>query len=125
MTKRILVVDDEPAVTRMVKLNLERNGDFIVRTENRGSQALAAARDFHPDVILLDVMMPDMGGEEVATQLQEDQALSQTKIIFMTAIVTQEETEETDHNIGGQVFLAKPAKTEEIIKMINVVLAQE
>ena len=76
MTKRILVVDDEPAVTRMVKLNLERTGDFIVKTENQGSQAVAAAREFQPDVTLLDVMMPDMGGEEVATLLQEDETLS-------------------------------------------------
>lgn len=123
MTKRILVVDDEPAVTRMVKLNLERTGDFIVKTENQGSQAVAAAREFQPDVILLDVMMPDMGGEEVATRLQEDETLSRIKIIFMTAIVTHEETDATDHNIGGQVFLAKPARTDEIIEMIGKVLS--
>jgi len=123
MTKRILLVDDEPAITRMAKLNLERTGKYVVQTENHGSQAIAAARAFKPDLILLDVMMPDMGGEEVATLIQEDPALSHIKIIFMTAIVTHEETDATNHAIGGQVFLAKPAKTEEIIEMIEKVLA--
>ena len=59
MKKRILVVDDEPAITRMVKLNLERTKKYEVRTENQGSKAIEAARDFEPHLIFLDVMMPD------------------------------------------------------------------
>ncbi len=123
MIKRILVVDDEVAITRMVKLNLERTGDYVVHTENHGSKAVEAARSFHPDVILLDVMMPDMEGSEVAARLQDDEALSQIKVIFMTAIVTHEEADSSNHAIGGQLFIAKPAKTDEIIEMIERVLA--
>lgn len=122
MKRRILVVDDEPALTRMVKLNLERTGDFEVRTENMGSRALQAAREFKPDLIFLDVMMPDMGGDEVATQLKEDPELSQTRFVFMTAIVTKEETGATGSSIGGNVFLAKPVKTDELIATIDRVL---
>lgn len=122
MKRRILVVDDEPALTRMVKLNLERTGGFEVRTENMGSRALQAAREFKPDLIFLDVMMPDMGGDEVATQLKEDPELSQTKFVFMTAIVTKEETGTTGSSIGGNVFLAKPVKTDELIATIDRVL---
>ena len=124
MKKRILVVDDEPALTRMVKLNLERTGDYEVRTENQGSMALEAAREFKPDLILLDVMMPDMSGDEVSAQMKEDEELSKIKYIFMTAIVTKDETETMGSNIGGNEFLAKPVKTDELIATIERVLGE-
>jgi CheY-like chemotaxis protein len=123
MKKRILVVDDEAALTRMVKLNLEQTGDYEVRTENQGSKAVAAAREFKPDLIMLDVMMPDMTGDEVAAELREDPQLEHIKQIFMTAIVTKEETGETGGEIGGNVFLAKPVKTEDLIAAIEKRLA--
>jgi CheY-like chemotaxis protein len=123
MKKRILVVDDEAALTRMVKLNLEQTGDYEVRTENQGSKAIAAAREFKPDLIMLDVMMPDMTGDEVAAELREDPQLEHIKQIFMTAIVTKEETGETGGEIGGNVFLAKPVKTEDLIAAIEKRLA--
>jgi CheY-like chemotaxis protein len=123
MKKRILVVDDEAALTRMVKLNLEQTGNYEVRTENQGSKAVAAAREFKPDLIMLDVMMPDMTGDEVAAELREDPQLEHIKQIFMTAIVTKEETGETGGEIGGNVFLAKPVKTEDLIAAIEKRLA--
>ncbi len=124
MKKRILVVDDEPALTRMVKLNLERTGNYEVRTENQGSMAVQAAREFKPDLIFLDVMMPDMSGDEVSAQLKEDEELSQIKFIFMTAIVTKDETESMGSNIGGNEFLAKPVKTDELLATIERVLGE-
>jgi DNA-binding response OmpR family regulator len=124
MKKRILVVDDEPALTRMVKLNLERTGNYEVRTENQGGMAVQAAREFKPDLIFLDVMMPDMSGDEVSAQLREDEELSNIKYIFMTAIVTKDETETMGSNIGGNEFLAKPVKTDELIATIERVLGE-
>jgi len=119
MKKRILLVDDEPALTRMVKLNLERTGDYEVRTENQGTKAIAAAREFRPDLIFLDVMMPDMGGDEISAQLKEDPELSKIKFVFMTAIVTKDETDAMGREIGGNEFLAKPVKTQELIEVIE------
>ena len=124
MKKRILVVDDEPALTRIVKLNLERTGNYEVRTENQGSKAVQAAREFKPDLIFLDVMMPDMTGDEISAQLKEDEELSQIKFIFMTAIVTKDETENMGTNIGGNEFLAKPVKTDELLATIERVLGE-
>ena len=124
MKKRILVVDDEPALTRIVKLNLERTGNYEVRTENQGSKAVQAAREFKPDLIFLDVMMPDMSGDEISAQLKEDEELSQIKFIFMTAIVTRDETENMGTNIGGNEFLAKPVKTDELLATIERVLGE-
>lgn len=122
MKKRILVVDDEPALTRMVKLVLEKSGNYEVRTENQGTMAIPAAREFKPDLIFLDVMMPDMGGDEVSTLLKEDEALSKIPFIFMTAIVTPDEVEETGSNIGGNLFLAKPVKPDQLLATIEATL---
>ena len=124
MKKRILVVDDEVALTRMVKLNLEQTGNYEVRTENQGSMAISAAREFKPDLIMLDVMMPDMTGDEVAAQLKGDPELEHIKYIFMTAIVTKDETGATGSTIGGNVFLAKPVKTGELVAAIERMLAE-
>jgi len=120
--KRILVVDDEVALTRMVKLNLERTGNYEVRTENQGPMAIPAALEFNPDLMLLDVMMPGMTGDEIAAQLKEDPALSHIKFIFVTAIITKGETDSLGANIGGNVFLAKPIKAHELISTIEQVL---
>jgi DNA-binding response OmpR family regulator len=119
MTKKILVVDDEPALTRMLQLNLERTGRYLVRTENRGAAALQAAREFRPDLVLLDVMMPDMPGDEVATALDEDPLLRGTPYIFLTAIVTREETDGSGGDIGGKQFLAKPVRLQEVLDTLE------
>ena len=124
MKKRILMVDDEAALTRMVKLNLERTGNYEVRTENEGVMAIQAAREFKPDLILLDVMMPGLTGDEIAAQLNEDPELSHIKYIFVTAIITKEEAGGTGTRIGGNVFLAKPVKAEELISTIERMLAE-
>ena len=122
MKKRILVVDDEKALTRIIKLNLERTGNYEVRTENMGSMAIPAAKEFKPDLIFLDVMMPDMGGEDVVALLKEDSALSKIALVFLTAIVTKEETHSIETDIGGNLFLAKPVNTKELIATIERVL---
>ncbi len=124
MIKKILVVDDEVVLTKMVKMNLERTGKYQVRTENEGSKALQAAREFKPDLIIMDVMMPDMNGDEAIAEIREDPNLSTTPYVFMTAIVTRAETEDMGTNIGGNEFLAKPVKTEELIETIERILKQ-
>ncbi|HTQ51178.1 MAG TPA: response regulator [Candidatus Acidoferrales bacterium] len=117
--KKILVVDDEVALTRTLKRNLEATERFVVRTENSSAAALAAAREFQPDLILLDVMMPGVDGGEVAAQLKEDKQLCQTPIVFLSAIVKKDETAPTGSNIGGATFLAKPVKLEDLITCIE------
>jgi len=117
--KRILVVDDEASLTRMLKRNLESTGRYEVHTENSGAAGVAAARAFHPDFILLDVMMPGVDGGEVAAQLREDKALEKIPVVFLTAIVKQEETTATGGTIGGCEYLAKPIKLEDLVACIQ------
>ena len=116
---RILIVDDEVAFTRMVKLNLEKAGEFEVRIENRATGALAAARNFKPDLILLDVIMPSMDGGDVQNQIKRDRTLRDTPIIFLTATVSKREAGEGGMNSGGELFLAKPVTVENLVACIN------
>lgn len=118
-TKRILVIDDEPSVTRNLKLNLESGGGYEVRGENRARNALAAARKFQPDLILLDVMMPDLGGDDVAARLRADPLIHNTPIVFLTAIVSNKETDGHEATIGGELFLAKPVDMGELRKTLE------
>ncbi|OGT12348.1 MAG: hypothetical protein A3J49_11620 [Gallionellales bacterium RIFCSPHIGHO2_02_FULL_57_16] len=119
MNKRILVVDDDPAITRMVKLNLEQTGRYDVRTENMGRRAIEATREFRPDLILLDVMMPGMLGSEIAAQLQADPELRTTKFIFLTAFVTKGEELRSGGQIGGHTFVAKPISADNLCRVVE------
>jgi len=115
---RVLLIDDEPSFTRMLKINLERRG-FKVMVENNGAYAHKVARDFLPDFIFLDVIMPDMDGGEVAAKLRSDPSLKEVPIAFLTAGVAKETTQVKGNVIGGQTYLAKPATVDEVVRFIE------
>ena len=117
--KKILIIDDEEKFTKYVKLNLEFKGKYEVRVENKGSHGLEAAKAFKPDLILLDVMMPDMDGSEVAAQLKEEESCKNIPVVFLTAIVTKQEIDEKGSDIGGHPFIAKPINLENLISSIE------
>ena len=122
--KRILVVDDETSITRLLKMNLELIGNFEVREENLGARAVDAAREFRPDLILLDVMMPDVDGGTVAAGLKRDPALRKTPVVFLTAAVKKEELGAPDGKIGGRTYIAKPINIKGVIGVIEKTLAR-
>lgn len=113
--KRILLVDDEPSFTRILKLCLEKTGFYEVREENKGRMAIAVARQFKPHLILLDVVMPDIDGGEVASAIVADNELKDIPIVFLTAAVAKDE----EGVISGYPFIAKPLNTEEVIERIE------
>lgn len=117
--KKILLVDDEEGFTRIVKLNLEATAKYAVRIENKGSLALAAVKEFKPDLILLDVIMPDMAGSDVAAQIKEDDETKNIPIVFLTAAVTKKELDGSCSLIGGRPFIAKPVNLKELIYCIE------
>ena len=119
MIKRILVVDDEPSVTRNLKLNLESGGGYEVLGENIPTNALAAARKFRPDLVLLDVMMPGMDGGDVAARLRAYPLFHDTPVIFLTAIVSNEETDGHEKTSGAETFLAKRVDMGELRKTLE------
>lgn len=124
MKKKILIVDDEVALTKLVKMNLERTGKYEVRTENKGKNAVAVARAFRPDLMFLDIMMPDMGGDDVAQQIREDSEIGDVNIVFLTAIVSRDETDAMGTNVGGNEFLAKPVSVDDLITTIERFLGE-
>ena len=114
--KRIFIVDDESGFTRLLKLTLEKTGGYLVQEENDGTNAWRAAREFKPDIIFLDIVMPKIDGGDVAQQIRSDPSLSRVPIIFLTAIVSPGET---NSEIGGFPFLAKPVSLDAITKCIR------
>jgi len=122
MKQRILVVDDEPGLTWMIKLTLEKTGRYEVRTENLGIKAIDAAREFKPDLILLDVLMPGMLGSEIAEQLEQDPELRAIKLVFLTAVVSKEDVQRAHGQIGGHEFIAKPISAEDLCRVVEAKL---
>lgn len=120
---RILIVDDEPSFTRMVKLNMESTGKYAVRAVNESLQARQAAREFQPQVILLDIVMPAADGGDVALQLRADPRLKDIPIIFVSAMVTRKESGSGFYNSGGEHFLAKPVSVETLDHAIEAVMS--
>lgn len=119
MKKRVLVVDDEMDFTHMVKMVLEMTGDYTVREVVYAASVLEMAREFKPDVILLDCMMPGMDGGEVAAQIQNDPALKDTPFIFLTATVAAPEKSGSGCFGGEQTFLPKPIQLDGLIACIE------
>src|SRR5262245_20916057 len=117
--KRILLVDDEKSLTSLLRLNLEETGQYEVRVENWPEDALQAAREFKPDLILLDIIMPRMPGGNVAALIDADPQLKGTPIVFLTAAVRKHQVEENEGIICDHPCLAKPASVEEVIAMIE------
>ena len=116
--RRILIVDDDANSTHLVKILLERSGPYLVLEENDATKADQTAHNFKPDVILLDIVMPEMDGGEIATQIEADRELHDTPIIFVTALVTQGEAK-SGLQIQGHPFVAKPISIPELIDAIE------
>ena len=116
--RRILIVDSDPNTTHLVKVLLERTGRYLVFEENDATKAHQSARNFRPDLILLDIVMPETDGGEIAAQVEADPELHNTPIVFLTALVTRAEAKSGLH-IQGHPFLAKPVSIPELINTIE------
>ena len=116
--RRILIVDDDRDSTHLIKILLEKISHYLVLEENEAAKAHESARDFRPDLILLDIMMPQIDGGDIAAQIDADPGLQRTPIIFLTALVTKAEAKAGLH-IQGHPVLAKPIDIPELINRIE------
>lgn len=112
--KKILLVDDESGFTRLLRLTLPA---YDIREENNALKAVQTAKEFKPDMIFLDVIMPEADGGTIAAQMKADPALKHIPIVFLTAIVSKDDTKDK-HVIGGCEFLAKPVSRDQIAECI-------
>ena len=116
--RRILIVDDDRDSTHLIKILLEKISHYLVLEENDAAKAHESARDFRPDLILLDIMMPQIDGGDIAAQIDADPGLQRTPIIFLTALVTKAEANAGLH-IQGHPVLAKPIDIPELINRVE------
>lgn len=117
--KRILLIDDEVTFARTLQAYLEASGKYDVRTANNGRPGIAAAKEWRPHLILLDIIMPDVDGGQVAAEIAADPRLEDTPVIFLTAVVSREEATTHSGMIGGQLFIAKPVSGKEVLGHIE------
>ncbi|MCX6966829.1 MAG: response regulator [Verrucomicrobia bacterium] len=116
--KKILIVDDEGGFTRLMKLTLQKTGEYEVFEENNGACAWETARRVRPDLILMDIVMPNVDGGDAAARIQKDPDLAGIPIVFLTAIVSKKEAV-PGGLIGGFPFLSKPVSLDELIACIH------
>lgn len=117
--KKILLCDDEPDVTELLEYKLQQAG-YFVKAINSPLALIGAARDFIPDMIILDVMMPDLDGYQVCRMLKADTVLSDVPVLFLTA-----KAESDDRikglELGADDYLAKPFDSRELLLRVSSV----
>ena len=113
--RRILIVDDDRDSTHLLKILLEKTGGYLVLEENDPAKAHQSAHNFRPDLILLDIMMPQRDGVELASEIDADPQLKRTPIIFLTALGDSR----AGLRIQGYPVLAKPINIPELINRLE------
>lgn len=114
--KKILIIDDEVDFSDLVKKNLEKIGGFEVSTASSGAQGLKMVKEIKPDLVFLDIVMPEMDGGDVASAIKNDQEIKDTPIVFLTAIVKETEA---GSQIKGHTLLAKTVTVGEFLACID------
>lgn len=120
MTRKVLIADDEPNIVLSLEFLLESRG-YEVRSVPDGAQALAAVRDFAPDLLVLDVMMPGLGGWEVCRALRADPANAPLKILMLSAKGRDVEVAK-GLQLGADAYVTKPFSTRELVERIGALL---
>jgi CheY-like chemotaxis protein len=116
---RVLIVDDDQDFTEALALGLRQLGTFETRAENRPDHALACAQDFEPDAILLDVVMPQADGGDVAACLATDETTRSIPIMYLTSLLGVDEVPLGGLVSGGRRFFPKPGSLVELAQCIH------
>ena len=114
---KILAIDDEKDILLLLKYNLESEG-YIVKTASSGKEGLDIASEYNPDLILIDIMMPEIDGIETCRKLREIEKFQSTFILFLTARV-EEYSEVAAFDAGGDDYITKPIKPRALLSRIN------
>ena len=117
---KILLVDDEPDIIEIIQYHLEKEG-YLVKTATNGVECLSTAKSFVPDLILLDVMMPEMDGIEACVELRKDNVLKGTLIAFLTAR-SEDYSQVVGLDSGADDYIAKPIKPRVLLSKIKALL---
>jgi DNA-binding response OmpR family regulator len=122
---KVLIIDDEVDFCFFVQKNLMRNGTFDVIIATNGNDGIALAKNEEPDIILLDLFMPDMPGEDVAAALKENSITADIPILYVTALATNDDiVDSKESKIGNNYILPKPIRTKKLIETIMNILSK-
>jgi CheY-like chemotaxis protein len=122
---KVLVIDDEVDFCYFIKKNLSQSGMFDVITATNGKEGIELAENEQPDIILLDLFMPDMPGEDVADALKENTVTADIPILYVTALATNADVVDSEENkIGNNYILPKPIRTKILIEAIMKILSK-
>lgn len=120
MSARILVIDDEPAYTRLLRLILTRSCGYEVMEENVSTRAVETAISFKPDLILLDIVMPGIDGGEVASRIRQSPLIPDVPIVFVSGIpLADAGNHGVNSNLKGFPFHSKPVQMEKLLTTIR------
>ena len=122
--RKALIVDDDPELVELIRDVLESDGRFEVRVANNGFDAGMMVREYHPDVMVLDVMLPDINGKEVCQRIRKETALDDVKIICISGMVEEDKIADLKLS-GADDFLHKPFEIEQLIERICSLLEIE
>ena len=114
---KVLVVDDDPDIVEILKYNLKNSG-YSVKSAGNGVEAIKKAKKFIPDIILMDVMMPEMSGIEACEEIKNVDQLSQAVIIFLSAR-SEDYTQISAYDAGADDYISKPVKPKILLKKIS------
>lgn len=112
--RKILLVDDDLDLVELIRGELEADGRFEVRTAGNGFDAGMMVKEYHPDLILLDVMLPDINGREVCQRVRSDASLEDVRILCMSGMIEEDKIQELKL-AGADDFIRKPFLTERLI----------
>ncbi|MES2652658.1 MAG: response regulator transcription factor [Bacteroidota bacterium] len=118
--QKILIVDDEPDILELIEYNLKKEG-YQVYLASNGQDGVAMAKKVHPDLIILDIMMPKMDGIEACRLMRAIPEFKNTFMVFLTAR-SEEYSEIAGFNVGADDYIAKPIKPRALISRINAIL---
>jgi two-component system, OmpR family, alkaline phosphatase synthesis response regulator PhoP len=122
-TQKVLAVDDDESILELLKYNLEKQG-YDVRTASEGQEAVDIAKKFHPDLVLLDIMMPKMDGVEACRQIRAMPELVNTFIVFLTARA-EEYSEIAAFDGGADDYILKPIKPRALMSRISAIFRRD
>ncbi len=121
MKKNVLIAEDEPSIVISLEFLL-KNAGYAVTVARDGADALQRARNMHPDLIVLDIMLPLVNGYEVCRQVRADRALARTRILMLTARGRHSEIKK-GLAMGADAFMTKPFATRDLVATVNELLA--
>jgi CheY-like chemotaxis protein len=132
---KVVMIDDEEEICNLTKMILEKTGRYEVKTAVKATQGIDLVKTLKPDLVLLDVLMPEMDGAEVTERLIEDDSTKTIPIVyltglaipmvFLTALVENEDLKDHAGQFGGHYFIQKPVAAAELVDRLDAIIKEK